>query len=341
MFSQAAMSAISVMYSLDDDASPQASAPHEVFGQATARYSLAVIQAGVLLDAVVAGDPQASLIARELARSVLQHAGSDALVSTRVDPPGSPRQLRAMQALDAAVIAAAVGRRLRLPDTALHELTMAALLHAVGIDMLPESMQNEFEQMQGPSRIDFVQYPLLGAEAIEACGGFSTVVSQLVAQHRERLDGRGFPHQLRDSEFHRHACIIGAVREYQLRAVRDRSVMPSAALARLYVGLRRAYGEHIIDSLIATLTVYPPGSFLALSDGSIGRVLKVSHATRLQPIVCLYKDDHPPTKAPVVDLARKRELSVLCVLDPEKLAPAVIDFFGGGWGGIAFHAAPG
>ena len=32
-----------------------------------------------------------------------------------------------------------------------------------------------------------------------------------------RLDGKGFPNQLRESEFHRHACIIGAVREYQLR----------------------------------------------------------------------------------------------------------------------------
>ena len=329
------------MYSLDGDTLYDAAEQHAVFGRATARYSLAVIQASLVLDAVVAGDRQASFIAHELTRSVLQDADANALVSTRVDPPGSPRQLRATQALDAAVIAAAVGRRLRLPAQALRDLTMAALLHAVGIDMLPESMQDEFEQMQGSARIDFAQYPLLGAEAIEACGGFSPVVSQLVAQHRERLDGRGFPHQLRESEFHRYACIIGAVREYQLRAVRDRSVMPSAALARLYVGLRHAYGEHVVDSLIATLTVYPPGSFLALSDGSIGRVMKVSHAARLQPTVFLYKDDHEPAKAPVVDLAEKRELSVLCVLDPEKLAPDVIDFFGGGWGGIAFHAAPG
>jgi len=323
---------MSGLFALDDE-------HHEAFDRATVRYSLAVVQTSVLLDAVIAGDAQAATIARELTQSVLQDAESDVLGSTRAEPPRSPRQLRATQALEAAVIAAAVGRRLSLPPTALRELTTAALLHAVGIEYLPESLQDEFELDDVAARFDFTQYPLLGAESIEACGGFSPVVVQLVAQHRERLSGDGFPLQLREAQFHRHACILGIVREYQLRAVRNRSVRPAAALAGLYRGLRHAYGGHIVDSLIATLTVYPPGSFLALSDGRIGRVMKVKDTARLQPLVCLYDDDYEPQKAPVVDLSRTSGLSVLCVLDPEKLAPGVIDFFGGGWGGIAFHAA--
>ncbi len=314
-------------------------AQHQAFGQVTARHSLAVVQTSVLLDAVIAGDPQASAIARELTQAVLQDAESDVLGSTRAEPPRSSRELRATQALEAAVIAAAVGRRLSLPPNALRELITAALLHSVGLEHLPESLQDELDLEDAAARFDFTQYPLLGAESIQACGGFSPVVVQLVAQHRERLDRSGFPMQLRESQFHRHACIIGAVREYQVRAMRHRSLRPAAAVAGLYLGLRHAYGVHVVDSLIATLTVYPPGSFLALSDGSIGRVMKVKDSARLQPMVCLYKHDQEPLRAPVVDLSQSSALSVLCVLDPEKLAPAVIAFFGGGWGGIAFHAA--
>ena len=323
---------MSAMLALDD-------AHHEAFERVTARHNLAVVRTSVLLDAVIAGDPQASTIARELTQTVLQDAESDVLGATWAEPPRSARELRAIQALEAAVIVAAVGRRLSLPPNALCELTTAALLHAVGLEQLPDSLQDEFELEDGAARFDFTQYPLLGAESIDACGGFSPVVVQLVAQHRERLAGDGFPMQLSESQFHRHACIIGAVREYQVRAVRNRSLRPAAALAGLYRGLRNAYGRHVVDSLIATLTVYPPGSFLALSDGSIGRVMQVRDSARLQPMVCLYKDDHEPLKAPVVDLSQSSALSVLCVLDPEKLAPDVIDFFGGGWGGIVFHAA--
>lgn len=131
---------------------------------------------------------------------------------------------------------------------------------------------------------------------------------------------------------------MGAVREYQLRAARDRSVMPSAALARLYLELRGAYGARIVDSLIATLTVYPPGNFLALSDGRIGRVVQVNEAARLHPTVCLFDGGVEPGEAPIVDLAATQEVQVLCVLDPEKLATDVVDFFGGAWAGIAFPA---
>jgi HD-GYP domain-containing protein (c-di-GMP phosphodiesterase class II) len=328
----------SALYDLDEDFSSDAVEQHAEFGQTTARYNLLLVKTSLLLDAVIAGDFKASDIARELTQSVMNGAETASLVTTQVEAPGTPRQLRATQALDAAVIAAAMGRRMSLPPSMLRDLTTAALLHAVGIDLLPDSLQDELAIKQSAEFSDFMQYPQLGAECIESCGGFSPVVAQLVSQHRERLDGTGFPMRMRESQFHRHASIIGAVREYQMRAVRNQSVMPAAALARLYLGLRHAYGEHVVDSLIATLTVYPPGSFLALSDGSIGRVMKVTHSARLKPTVWIYEEDHEPTKAPVVDLAEKRELSVLCVLDPEKLAPNVVKFFGGAWGGVSFQS---
>lgn len=153
-------------------------------------------------DRIVEIDLGGQDVPADLTRSILEHAGGSALVSTRVGAPADARQLRATQALDAAVIATAVGRRLKLTPNALSALTMAALLHAVGIEQLPRALQNELTLLDKDDHIDFAQYPLLGAEALERCGGFPEDVQRLVRQHRERLDGRGFPARLKPAPIH-------------------------------------------------------------------------------------------------------------------------------------------
>lgn len=312
---------------------------HRSFGQTTERYGSAVTRCRVMLDAVAARDPQAHRQALELARSISEHTGRNDLVSTRVEPPSDNRQLRATQALDAAVIAAAVGRRLELMPNALLELTLGAMLYGVGIEQLPRALQEELSLVGKDEQMDFAQYPLLGAEALERCGGFAEPVLRIVRQHRERQDGRGFPARLKPAHIHPHAGIVGAVREYQLHAVRDHALMPSAALARLYLQLRGAYGPRVVESLIATLTVYPPGTFLALTDGRIGRVMQVREDARLHPTVCLFDGALEPSKAQIVDLSESQTMQVLHVLDPEHLTSDVVDFFGGAWAGIAFPTA--
>jgi hypothetical protein len=111
--------------------------------------------------------------------------------------------------------------------------------------------------------------------------------------------------------------------------------MPAAALAHIYRNLRAAYGSDVVDPLVAALTVYPPGSFLELTDGSIGRVIRVSESDRMRPTVCLFDDTVTPAEADIVNLASTRSIRVQRVLDPQALEPDVVEFFGGHrWSGL-------
>jgi HD-GYP domain-containing protein (c-di-GMP phosphodiesterase class II) len=311
---------------------------HDMLSQTREQYAAAVLTCRQAFDRLAAGRDTATADLGTLTQSIVTLAASTTrpLTFAAAARPEDAATLRACRALDAAAIAAAVGRRIGLKSQALSTLTSAALLHAVGLEELPSMMQDEAAIRDPDLLTDFQQYPVLGADLLERCGGFPPDVVRIVRQHRERLDGTGFPEAAQGGRIHPHAPVIGAIREFQVLAERGESTMPAAALAQLFRRLRSAYGPVAIDNVIATLTIYPPGSFLALTDGSIGRVMQVSERTRLRPTVCLFDDTVAPAEAQIIDLAETDALSVERVLDPLQLEAEVREFFGSGWSGMAF-----
>jgi HD-GYP domain-containing protein (c-di-GMP phosphodiesterase class II) len=211
------------------------------------------------------------------------------------------------------------------------------MLHSVGLSQLPEELRDE-RRVSPENRLELQDYPLLGVQQLRACGGFAPDVMKIVRQHREHLDGSGFPEGASEGDIHPHAPIVGAIREFQLLTV-DAGHTPAAALAQLYRDRRGPYGAWAVDNLIATLTVYPPGTFLSLSDGSIARVMRVSTASRLRPLVCLFDEQVEPQEAEILDLSAVREVSIASVLNPAALAQPVLDFFGSSLSGFAVASA--
>lgn len=305
------------------------------------RYGTTADLAESTLLLIDAGDARATAKVHELVQSLLQDlGGSDTspLAFAAAARPYTAQRRLACLALDAATIAGLVGRRLGLGGESLQFLATGALLHAVGLAQLPEELRDE-RRVPDAQRLDLEDYPLLGAEQLRACGGFHPDVLKMVRQHREHLDGSGFPEGAEERDIHPHAPIIGAIREFQLLSA-DSSLTPAAALAQLYRDRRGPYGARAVDNLIATLTIYPPGTFLTLSDGSIGRVMRVSTETRLRPQVCLFDEQVEPQEAEILDLATVRDVGIASVLNPASLAKPVLDFFGSSLSGFALAGQP-
>jgi len=310
---------------------------HEQLRETQSSYRAAVAECGVALALVSQGSRDAAAVTGALVGALLESAAQpqSPLTFVAMSRPSQAAERLACQSLDAAAIAAAVGRRLGLSAEDMTALTMSALLHSAGIAQLPEAMQDESRVTEHSDQLEFQHYPLLGVERLRECGGFPLDVLQIVRQHRERLDGIGFPEHTAAPEIHSLALVVGAIREFQVSATRAEAALPAVALARLYRELRGAYGPVAVDNVVAALTVYPPGSFLALSDGSIGRVMQVNDAARLRPTVCLFDDALTPAEAQIVDLSATLEISVAGVLPPVRLTREVREFFGEGWGGFA------
>ncbi len=74
--------------------------------------------------------------------------------------------------------------------------------------------------------------------------------------------------------------------------------------------------------------VYPPGTVVKLSDGSVGLVTAINAKALLKPQVLLYREDIPRREALSIDLAEQDEISITDVIKPEDYDPRIYDYLG-------------
>jgi hypothetical protein len=304
------------------------------------RYTETVQETGALLGMLNAGDRgSVTQLGNWVGRVVETAVGGQApLALVALDPPRDELQRVAMLATDAVGICGVLGRRLNLAPQQMMALTMAAAVHVCGLQRLPPQLMDETpDGLQRESSV-FRQYPAVGAEILRQCGGFPQSVIRIVREHRERPDGSGFPLGLSGETIHPLALVLGAVREFQVQC-RTTDIEPTMALSYMYRRLRPVYGEEIIDQLISSTTVYPPGTFVQLSDGSMGRVLRVNEADRMRPVVGIFDEEGNGREMQIVDLLHEAALTIVSLVEKPKLPRRVLEARRRSWSGMGLAVA--
>lgn len=235
-----------------------------------------------------------------------------------------PGQELAMQAMNVSALATLTAKTLGLTPVETEHVGMGGLFHNIGMNRVPLTVRLKSEEDLSPTEAKLLRmYPQLGKEILESMPGVAPEVIEIVHQHREYLDGTGYPKRLINGDISKSARLVGTITEYNQRVSDRRSpryLSPSQALTYLYTKLRNKYGPDVIDPFIATVTVFPPGSFVELNDGSFGLVIKTNSQERLRPVIMLYERNASHDQAAIIDLARERSLSIEKSLDP-KLIP--------------------
>ncbi len=240
-----------------------------------------------------------------------------------------PGQELAMQGINVSALATMTAKTLGLSAEEVAYVGMGGLFHNIGMSRVPLAVRVKSEEDLSPTEVKLLRmYPQLGKEILEAISGVPEAVIEIVYQHREYLDGTGFPKRLINGDIAKLARLVGAIVEYNLLSSDQRSARylgPGPALSYVYTKLRMKYGPDVVEPFIATVTVFPPGSFVELSDGSFGLVLKSNTQERLRPVVMLYERQASHDQPGIIDLARERSISIEKALDPKGLPERVKD----------------
>jgi len=96
-------------------------------------------------------------------------------------------------------LATAIAREMKLGDTRIDQLRMAALIHDIGKMYIPSDILSK------PGRLSDIEFSLIRTHAqggynIVNGMNFPGVVAQAVLQHHERLDGSGYPNQMKGED---------------------------------------------------------------------------------------------------------------------------------------------
>ena len=95
-----------------------------------------------------------------------------------------------------AEISVLIGQAVGLTPDELHDLELAALLHDIGLLMLPAHLAKNRDPLEPEAYVAIQNHSRLGATLLEPFS-FLREASILIAHHHERWDGSGYPYGIR------------------------------------------------------------------------------------------------------------------------------------------------
>ena len=160
-----------------------------------------------------------------------------------------------------AILAAQVGEELRLPATTRRHLAVGGLLHDIGKLSVPLEILRKPSGLTDGEYAEIKRHPEAGRRLLEELGGFSPTVLDLVSDHHERLDGRGYPRGMTEEELPLHTRILTVCDVYDA-LVSDRvyraAWTPERAFQLLREDAARAFDGRCVEALAKVVGLAEP-----------------------------------------------------------------------------------
>jgi hypothetical protein len=169
-----------------------------------------------------------------------------------------------------------IGIGMGYSDDELKRLSLAALMHDVGMGDIPEAIWTKKRLLSPSESKELRKHPLYGYERLKSLDEIATIV----LQEHERMDGSGYPHGLAGDAINEFSYLIGAADIYDsllhTRPYRDTRYSPFEAIKEIVTKEKQRFPASVLKSLVA-LTSSPAVSTRFLSTSLLPKL------TRLNP----------------------------------------------------------
>ncbi|MBE5891017.1 MAG: HD domain-containing protein [Lachnospiraceae bacterium] len=195
--------------------------------------------------------------------------------------------------VNVAVMSCIIGFGMELSDDTLIDLVFAALLHDLGKLDIPTEILNKPGHLTPEEFALIKTHPIRSYEIIEDRLDISSHVKTAVLCHHENYDGSGYPKGLAEQDISLLARIIHVTDVYDaLTSARPykKPYSPYAATEILEGGKGTTFDPEIVDAFVKYVPIYPKGSEIELSDGTVGLVIENSEEHNMRPIIRRMED---------------------------------------------------
>ena len=147
-----------------------------------------------------------------------------------------------------AAMARSLGSCAKLSRESLHHLTLAALLHDIGLLVLPAALVSHTGCLDLHSYAARQSHPRVGAECLEPYR-FLRHASIIIAHHHERWDGSGYPYGIRGTFIPIEARVLAIADAFDaihVPGVIDQDSRDRAAYRILTVGAGTQFDPHLV-----------------------------------------------------------------------------------------------
>ena len=231
--------------------------------------------------------------------------------------------------LNVSILCLMLAKELHVPPQHARLLGTGALLHDIGLTEIPDRVlrksPSEYTKPERELRAMHVAYGLKLGQRL----GLAPEVLDIIGQHHELADGTGYPNAVKLDQISPLARIVSLVNFYDnlcnpLDATH--AMTPHEALSFMYAQRRAKFDPVVLQVLVRSLGVYPPGSIVKLSNDAIAMVVSVNPKKALRPWVLVHDPDIPKEEAIMLNLEMETSLSIRQAIRPGLLEPAVFSY---------------
>lgn len=193
------------------------------------------------------------------------------------------------QALQTSMLAMALGIEMGFDAANIKTLGLIGLVHDWGMMKVPQSIRRCDRPLTAHEFHEVKKHPIYSLELLDRATAIPGIVSLVSYQIHERPNGNGYPRRRSGQAIHQFARIIAVADAYTaMTTVRNwrKPLMAYAAVETLVREAgRKAYDPVAVRALLNVLALFPIGSLVTLSDGSIARVMRRNGKNYTKPIV--------------------------------------------------------
>ena len=194
-----------------------------------------------------------------------------------------------IHAMRTTVLCLAIAQQLHLQLSKMIELGVTSILHEIGMLRLPPQLYMSSRKLSVREKAQISKHTLLGYTIIKDLN-FSLPIQLGVLEHHEKENGTGYPRRLTGDKISSNAKIIAVACTYEAisspRSYKDEK-STFDALLELLQNKERAFDGSVIKALLYTVSLYPIGTFVYLSNRKVAEVIDTNPDNPKTPVVQL------------------------------------------------------
>jgi len=213
------------------------------------------------------------------------------------------------QILSTTVTGLIFARQLGLEQRKIEFLTLSLLLRGIGISKLKKSVLIKYHPNK--TSFDYQQHLRLTLIELAKFKSLPETVLNTIKNHCENFDGSGYPARRSGNRIPILAQIMRLVVYYEDLVnplVKSRAISSSQAIALINAQKNAFFESGMIEEFVKAVGIYPTGSFVKLSDASVGMIVEQNPAKRLRSNVAVLVDpnDVKLDDPKVIDLSQDK-----------------------------------
>lgn len=188
--------------------------------------------------------------------------------------------------VNVAIYVIKMGDVLGFDDNRLIRLGTAALLHDVGMGLIPERLIFQKARLPDRDRDLMRKRPVYSHQILKTLGEPYAWLADCALQVHERFDGSGYPKGIKGSSIDEMALLIGLADMYEAlihsRPQGERFGFSAAMKETIRAG-KGAFPRQHLKALLQVFSFFPTGSYVKLNSGAVAWVIQTYPNHPLRP----------------------------------------------------------